>query len=259
MAKVKFIVNVPASLIITSQGRRILTISDLHIGLEYELKDLGFKLPSQTFQMARKLLELLSIVKPDVLVVLGDVKHRIKGFSREVKREVKNFMETIAEKIEEIIIIMGNHDGSLRKLKLEKVMIYDSSGILLDDVSFIHGNAWPHSSLFTGNVLVMGHLHPILPKQLGGSKVWVTYHIGKRIKERIRKMFKVKACLKSLIVHPAYNDYLGSGGLSESSFRKLSPLFRRIIDPMKGYVYGLDGALIGRFSSVSSETGYPSF
>ncbi len=259
MAKVRFITDVPASLIITSLGKRILTVSDLHIGLEYELKDLGFRLPSQTYQITKTLLELLSTIKPDVLVILGDVKHRIKGFNESIKREVKRFMEAITEKSRETIVIMGNHDGSLRKLKLKRVIICDSSGVSIDDVSFIHGNAWPHPSLFTSNILIMGHLHPTLPKQLGGFKVWVVYYVGKRIKERISKMFKIEVDLKRLIVHPAYNNYLGSGGLNENSFRKLSPLFRRIINPMRGYVYGLDGTLIGKFSSVSSGTEHPSF
>ncbi|MHC1636936.1 MAG: metallophosphoesterase [Candidatus Nezhaarchaeales archaeon] len=259
MAKVKFITGMPASLVTTNQDRKILTISDLHIGLEYELESLGFRLPSQTHQMTRTLLELLSATKPEVLVILGDIKHKIKGFSGKIKREVKSFMEAIAEKSKETIVIMGNHDGSLRKLECKGVMLYHSSGVSIDDVSFIHGNAWPHPSLFTSNILIMGHLHPTLPKQLGGHKVWVIYYIGKRLKERICKLFKINANLKKLIVHPAYNNYLGPGGLNEESFRRLSPLFRRLINPMRGYVYSLDGTLIGRFSSVSSGIEYPSF
>ncbi|MCS7140381.1 MAG: metallophosphoesterase [Candidatus Nezhaarchaeota archaeon] len=255
MVKVKFIPNTPASLITTNRGREILTISDLHIGVEYELETLGFKLPSQTQRVIKALSELLSATKPDVLAILGDLKHKIGGFNGKVRREVQDLIRAIMSWGGEVVIIMGNHDGSLKKLGHMGIAIHRSTGVSIDDVSLIHGNAWPHPSLLAGRILLMGHLHPILPRRLGARKVWVIYYIGRKLKERMRRLFGVDININRLIVHPAYSNYSCYGELSEESFRRLSPLFRKLINPARGYIYDLDGNFIGKLSSLSSGTG----
>jgi putative SbcD/Mre11-related phosphoesterase len=257
MVTVKFLLNVPASMVITG-GKKILTVSDLHIGLEYEFQKLGFKVPSQSNEMARGLLGLLEVAKPDVLVVLGDVKHEIKGLRREIRSEVEKVVKSLLKKVERIVIVMGNHDGSLRRLKLDGVEVYEASGISIDGVSFVHGNAWPKPELLVSDVLMMGHLHPSVPVPYREKRVWIVYYFGKRERERAKILLGVDFNIKRLIVHPAYNGYLGHSPLCKSSFRKLSPLFRKLIDPQKGYVYSLDGTFLGRFSVVSSSE-KPSF
>ena len=251
MVTVKFLLNAPAS-IVTAGSKRILTISDLHIGLEYELQKLGFKVPSQSDEMTRSLLGLLESAKPDVLVVLGDVKHEIKGLRRRIRAEVERVIKSLLERVGRIVIVMGNHDGSLKRLKLDGVEIYEASGISIDGISFVHGNAWPKPELLASDVLMMGHLHPSVPVPYGEKRVWIVYYIGKKVRERAKKLLEADFNVKRLIVHPAYNSYLGHSPLRESSFQRLSPIFRRLVNPQKGYVYGLDGAFLGRFSLISS-------
>lgn len=254
MANVKFVLGAPASLITTRDGEKILTVSDLHIGLEYELQRLGFRVPSQTSEIVESLYNLLALIKPDILVLLGDVKHEIRGLRRKVKTEVEDFLGRLLDTIGRIVIIMGNHDGSLKRLKINGIEIYEASGISIGDVSFVHGNAWPKLELFRNNLLVMGHLHPSILRFHGECRVWVIYHISKKIREEIKRNLKVDVNIKRLIVHPAYNNYLGYSPLSVKSFQKLSPIFRGLINPLRGYVYGLDGTFIGKFSSVTSGT-----
>ncbi|MEM2725022.1 MAG: metallophosphoesterase, partial [Candidatus Nezhaarchaeales archaeon] len=255
MAKIKFVTNSPISIIVTDKGDKIVTASDLHIGLEYELQKLGFKVPSQTSEITKSLSDLLTSIKPDILILLGDVKHEIKRLRKRIEVEVEGFVRKMLELTDRVVIIMGNHDGSLKRLRIDGVEIHDASGVSIGDVSFIHGNAWPKPELFMSNVLVMGHAHPSLTIPYKEGRVWIVYYIGKKMREKISKKFKVDVNIKRLIVHPAYNNYLGSGSLSMKTFRKLSPLFRGLINPLRGYVYCLDGTFIGRFSSVMSEIG----
>lgn len=252
MAKIKFVLSAPASIIVTKKGEKILTASDLHIGLEYELQKLGFKVPSQTSEMIKSLSGLLTSIKPDVLVLLGDVKHEIRGLRKRIRMEVEGFVRKMLELIDRIVIIMGNHDGSLKRLKIEGVEVYEASGVSMGDVSFIHGNAWPKPELLVSHVLVMGHLHPFVPIPCRDGRVWVIYYVSKKMRERISRRFKIDVNVKRLIVHPAYSSYLGRSSLSLEAFQRLSPVFRGLINPLRGYVYCLDGTFIGRFSSVMS-------
>jgi len=251
MVKVRFLLNAPASMII-AEGEKILTVSDLHIGLEYELQRLGFKVPSQSEGVAKSLLGLLEVTKPDVLVMLGDVKHEIRGLRRKIRSEVEKVIKSLSETVRRIVIVMGNHDGSLRRLKLEGVEVYEASGVSINGISFIHGNAWPKPELLAGNVLMMGHLHPSVPIPYGERRAWIVYYLGKKTRERAKKLLGVDFNIKRLIVHPAYNGYLGHSPLRKGSFQRLSPIFRKLVNPQKGYVYGLDGTFLGRFSFVNS-------
>jgi len=251
MVKVKFLLNTPASVTI-ARSKKILTVSDLHIGLEYELQKLGFKVPAQSNEVAKSLLGLLEVTKPDILVMLGDVKHEIKGLRREIRLEVEKVIKSLLDKVRRIVVVMGNHDGSLKRLKLKGVEVYEASGVSIDGISFIHGNAWPKPELLAGDVLMMGHLHPSLPIPYGEKRAWIIYYLGKKTRERAKKLLGVDFNIKRLIVHPAYNGYLGYSPLRKGSFQRLSPIFRKLVNPQRGYVYGLDGTFLGRFSLVSS-------
>ncbi|RLF13259.1 MAG: hypothetical protein DRJ62_00295 [Thermoprotei archaeon] len=257
MAKIKFVTGHPASIVTTSRGKRVMTISDIHIGLEYELRSYGFNLPSQTTKILERLEHLLKKVKPDLLVILGDVKHAIAKYTRKIRRDVETLLKMLIDIGVEVKVVLGNHDGSL-KVDQDLVSLEPPSGTVIDDVGFIHGHAWPRREVLVAELIVMGHLHPSLPQALGGQRVWVSYILGKKSRERVAKVLKSEVNIKRLIVHPAFNEFLGAGGLSEESFSKLSPLFRRCLDPSKGYVYTLNGVFIGRFSTLSSSS-TPSF
>jgi len=251
MARVKFVTGMPIAVVTTKSGKKIISIADVHLGVEIELKAKGFNVPLRTKHLANKLIDVMLRFQPDILLILGDLKHQIKGLNKEVLREVKLFTNLLRKSMShvKIIVVRGNHDGALRSF--DDVKVYPSSGILIDDVGFIHGNAKPNPSTLTGEVLLMGHVHPALPSKLGGQRIWVIYHLSRKMRGRLAKRFKVEVNVKRVIIQPAYNDYLG-GVFEADSLRRLCPLFRGLLDPLKGYVYGLDGTFIGRFSSLSS-------
>jgi len=251
MARVKFVTGMPIAAVTTKSGKKIISIADVHLGVEIELKAKGFNVPLRTEHLANRLIDIMLKFQPDILLILGDLKHQIKGLSREVLREVKLFTNLLRRSVSsvKIIVVRGNHDGALQSF--DDVEVHPSSGILIDDVGFIHGNAKPNPLTLMGEVLLMGHVHPALPDKLGGQKVWIVYHLSKKMRTKFAKHFKVEVNVKKVIIQPAYNDYLREI-FKVGSLKKLCPLFRGLLDPLKGHVYGLDGTFIGRVSSLSS-------
>ena len=51
--------------------------ADLHLGLEHELWLGGVSIPSQTEKILARLLGYLAEIKPDRLLLLGDIKHNV--------------------------------------------------------------------------------------------------------------------------------------------------------------------------------------
>jgi metallophosphoesterase superfamily enzyme len=79
--------NVPA-MILSGEGRWI-CVSDLHLGIEVQLRRSGFNIPSQSPKMLDELVRLAEV--DDNLLVLGDVKHRIPAVSYREDREIPPF------------------------------------------------------------------------------------------------------------------------------------------------------------------------
>ncbi|MDQ1282572.1 MAG: uncharacterized protein QG666_361, partial [Euryarchaeota archaeon] len=56
---------------------RVLVAADIHLGLEHELMLGGICIPSQTEKILSRMLSYLDEIKPDRLVLLGDIKHNV--------------------------------------------------------------------------------------------------------------------------------------------------------------------------------------
>jgi len=59
--------------------QRILVIADLHMGIESDLRLHGVHLQSKGKERIDRLSELVQEISPDILLMLGDVKHRVPG------------------------------------------------------------------------------------------------------------------------------------------------------------------------------------
>ena len=93
----EFVTREPA-LLINSNGNRALIVSDLHIGIEYEYYLRGMRIPSQTKSMVNRLDTLIESTKADRLVIIGDIKHRVPGISKQELREIPEFFGTLSRK-----------------------------------------------------------------------------------------------------------------------------------------------------------------
>jgi len=266
---------------------RVLVVADLHIGWEVALAEQGVHVPSQTPKMKEKLLKLVDLYKPTSLLFLGDVKHTIARVELEEWIDIPDLFEALIEKVGDVKVVLGNHDGNLEPLLPSKVQILPSTGIALFDAGFFHGNAWPAPELLACRSLVIGHVHPTVAFRdaLGfriTAQVWVRASIGKaqmassflkgmgfRVKADedpirvLQKNFHVRFKASELYIMPYFNEFLGgrpinrsSAGRSERSSRYieyLGPILRSgSVSIEDAETYLLDGAFLGTVSQLRS-------
>jgi len=255
---------------------RVLLVSDLHIGFEYELAKMGISIPYQSDRLLEDLLTIVHECSPHRIIFLGDLKHGIPITSFQEQREIPQFFEALKKEVESVEVIRGNHDGGLQALVPKDVKIHSSSGLLLGEefkVGVFHGHAWPSPKLMDADLLVMGHSHPIvlLRTPLGirlSVRVWAkgtcdgrrlaSAYLEKEGKEgkkedkedslkRFEELHKVKIRDPQMILMPAFNDLLGGLPInSEAPKTLLGPLLRTgAVDTSDFEVYLLDGTYLG--------------
>lgn len=149
------------------EKRRTLIFADAHLGFEEEMARHGLFLPRV---QKRKLIELLDKVldelKVNKIVIAGDVKHQFGQLGRIEARELHELFNHLTTRVEEVIIVRGNHDNFLPLItrKYENVKLVDDYYIV-DKIMIIHG----HKELTLTQdqeaeieLIVMGHEHPSL-------------------------------------------------------------------------------------------------
>ena len=82
----EFIASGPALLV--RNVRSVLVIADLHLGIESDLARHGLYFRSRSTERQDRVLACVDEVCPDLLVLLGDVKHMIPLLSRQEYREL---------------------------------------------------------------------------------------------------------------------------------------------------------------------------
>jgi len=278
----------PSPALLLRKGKeRILIVADLHIGWEVALAEQGIHVPSQTPKMKEKLLKLVDLYKPTSLLFLGDVKHTVARVELEEWQDIPDLFEALVQKVGEIRVILGNHDGSLEPLLPSKVQIIPSTGIALFDAGFTHGNAWPAPELLQCHSLIIGHVHPTVAFRdpLGfrlTAQVWVRAWIngeqlvraflkgtGFRLKagenpfKVLQKNFHVNFKASELYIMPYFNEFLGGRSINRrvtgrserigKSIEYLGPLLRSgSIDIENAETYLLDGTFLGTINQLRS-------
>lgn len=186
-------------------------------------------------------------------------------------KDVPEFFEAIQERVKNITVTVGNHDGDLEPLTPTSVTILPSSGAVIGEnpsLGIFHGHAWPSPEVLSGDVLVMGHIHPVVRFQdriglwtvrqvwiraeCDGEKLARAYLRYLRVKvegdprEAFEERFGFPIGDPRLIVMPAFNDLLG--GLSVNRIRKrmMGALLRSGgVDLDGSEAYLLDGTYVG--------------
>jgi putative SbcD/Mre11-related phosphoesterase len=146
------------SLLVQDTKRRLI-IADLHFGIESELNSKGIYVPSLAGERKKRLLDLMKKTRPEHLIILGDVKHKVPGTSRQELRELPFFLEEIRKYVP-ITVCLGNHDPGL-ELFLYPHEIAPKTGIMIDGISYMHGHTRPSPDFF-GTLIICGHHHPII-------------------------------------------------------------------------------------------------
>lgn len=257
---------------IDHDSERSLIISDLHLGWEISFAEKGIFIPSQTSRMLTRLLSVIENQKPDRLVIIGDVKQSIPRISLEEWRTIPLFFERLESAVSEVWVAKGNHDGDLEPLTPPSVRILPSSGFTLGEaprVGLFHGHAWPSTEVLTSNLLVMGHIHPVLWFQDNMGlwmvrQVWVRASCqGSRLTESLRRLRHLSDTAVTagfpdsrVTIMPAFNDLLGGVSVNTFKGRLLGPLLgSRCIDLASAELYLLDGTYLGEVQQLGQPRG----
>ena len=97
------------------EAERILIINDLHIGYEEALHRKGVLVPkSQLGQIKEKMDIIFKKVRPEKIIINGDLKHEFGKVSYREWKEVLDFLDFLLANVSEVIIIKGNHDPIIK-------------------------------------------------------------------------------------------------------------------------------------------------
>lgn len=243
----KFVTGEPALL---TGG--VLVVADLHIGIEYEFYRSGMKLPSQTPKMLKRAEKLLKSTRASMLVILGDVKHKVPGISRQETREIPEFLSRLVKRAE-VRVVPGNHDGGLAEHLPGGVEMMPNEGFKLGKTYFSHGHTWPAKDFLRAERLVVGHNHPQVEFRdaLGYrflEPVWVRAELSPA---RIEKKYGKVEGLPELVVMPVFNHFAGGAAVNSKIEAKefLGPIVK-CMDRSSAKVYLLDGTLLGKLKDL---------
>ncbi|OGI15474.1 hypothetical protein A3K63_01430 [Candidatus Micrarchaeota archaeon RBG_16_49_10] len=245
----KFIKNKPALLL---EDISAVAITDLHIGLEYDLYRSGVRIPQQTERLKAEIKKIVKKAKAERLLVLGDIKHIVPGTSFQERREIPEFFQDLVG-IAEIHVTPGNHDSNIQEMLPPEVILHQSEGFLMGKYYFSHGHTWPSKDLIKADTFITGHTHPtvefkdslgyritkpvFLKGFLEGKKVKERYGVGKRI---------------GIVVLPPFNGlFSGSPINGDGEDILLGPIFRnRVVDIKECEAYLLDGTFLGKVKDI---------
>ena len=271
-----------AAFLIRKGSERILVISDLHIGWEVALAEEGVHVPSQTSRLIERLKHLVALERPDILIVLGDIKHTVAKIELEEWRDVPMFFEEACKILPKVQVIPGNHDGNLEALLPESVEILSPRGTTVGDIGLFHGHTWPEAEMLGCTALVIGHVHPVVAfRDPMGFRItrqaWVRAPCDDKLLARfvlrrhnvrmkkdvnpqdvLKAKFNVDLGAVNLIIMPSFNDFLGGQAINRSKITR-HRRFREFIGPVlrsgsvnleKAEAYLLDGTFLGSLDSL---------
>ncbi|MCK9307201.1 MAG: metallophosphoesterase [Methanoculleus sp.] len=229
-----FIENGPALLI--ERDQRVLVVADLHMGIESGLERHGVHITSRSAARADRVIACIEEAKPDLLLLLGDVKHNVPVTSRQEYRELPGVLARFRDHVP-IAVAPGNHDGGIGQF-LDPGELLPSGGALIDGVGYLHGHTHPAPEL-PGHLIVIGHHHPVvsLVDTVGcaarARPAYLYSGMDGPCQDRTRLLFV-----------PAFNEFAGGidiGRLRESGLGPLS----RCIDMKFAEVFLADGTYVG--------------
>jgi putative SbcD/Mre11-related phosphoesterase len=251
---------------------KTLIIGDLHLGYEMALAKEGINIPSQTFRLEKRLLEIIHETKSKRLIMIGDVKHSIPIISFQEWTDIPKFFENVKAEVDMVEVVPGNHDGDLEPLLPHGINLRAAGGVLLGEkekVGVFHGHTWPSHELLAARYLVTAHNHPMVQfRDPSGFRMvkqaWVKAPcdeklLARKILEKLHlrdegnevrvlyERFGIKLEKMTLIIMPAFNDILGGVIVNRiGTMRHIGPLGRsEVTDMNEAEIYLLDGTYIG--------------
>ncbi len=246
------VVDGEPALAFTVEGRRLLVVADLHLGLEDELGLRGISVPGLSERIADRLLGLVGRERPDELVILGDLKHGVGPPSRSTALTIRRLVGELSGRGVEVTLVKGNHDGGIEAYLPQSVRVVGPRGYRVGKAGLVHGHSWPLEEVLSAGLILAGHIHPaaLVTDPNTGRKslvrVWVLSSTegppprGGVIPQGVR-----------VVVMPAYNGLVGSGVVnSRSLVRRFGPLSRLLSVGGPTHLISLDGTYLGTLEEL---------
>ena len=155
--KMEFFGDGPA--LVMEGENRLLIVADLHFGMEADLAAHGLHFRSRSTDRLERLMKIIDLADPDLLVLLGDIKHSIPSLTRQEYVELPWILETLRSRIP-LKVFPGNHDIGIESYLLD-TELQPKEGTILDGVGYLHGHMYPSPHL-AGHLMIIGHHHPLL-------------------------------------------------------------------------------------------------
>lgn len=217
-------------LLMYNSSENILSIGDVHIGLEEAMNKQGWLVPRHAYKemkaRIKKQLDALK-TKKQTIVLLGDLKHEFGRISEQEWRDTLDFIDFLSE-FGKIILIQGNHDSVLGpiagKKNIELLPAYKAGEYL-----YMHGDRLPTKTELSGvKTIIIGHEHPA-----------ITLHDGAK-RETYKCFLDGTWKMKRLIVQPSIHTLTeGTDVLKE---KLMSPMLKDI-SKFKVYIVGESAVL----------------
>jgi len=223
---------------------KILVIADLHIGIEKQLQEFGLNTISHTNKLKENIIYLIKKYNSKKIFLLGDIKHNIPNITFQEKKDVSDFLEDLISFCE-VNIIPGNHDGNIKKIAPNDVIIHSSKGYIYKKIGLIHGHTIPTKELMLSDYLILAHTHPSIMLE---DRLGYRYFESCWLKGEINNinLYKRSNSIK-FIVLPAFNPFCGGIAINIEGF--IGP-FNKIIETNECEVFLLDGSYLGKIKDL---------
>ncbi|MDD4137885.1 MAG: metallophosphoesterase [Methanoregula sp.] len=247
--KLEFIRDGPALVIEGEQ--RLLVVADLHFGIEADLAAHGLHFKSRSEERLERLMKTIDRADPDLLVLLGDIKHSIPSLTRQEYHEMPGILETLRSRIP-LVVFPGNHDIGIERF-VRDGELQPRDGAIVDGVGYLHGHMYPSPHLY-GNLIVIGHHHPLisLRDEVGCALQAPAYiRAGLETDARDVSWTPDQAGHTRLLFMPAFNELAGYD-ISRIMKNPFSPL-SRCMKKEDTEIILADGTYIGPMSSLKQD------
>ncbi|MBP7120950.1 MAG: metallophosphoesterase [Methanolinea sp.] len=235
--------------LIVEESIRVLVVGDLHLGIEADLSRHGLHIRSRSRERMDRVVSCIDSEEPDLLILLGDVKHNVPLTSRQEYRELPGILDTLRAKVP-IHLVPGNHDPGIERFFREREIL-PRTGALIDNVGYLHGHTYPDHSL-QGHLIISGHHHPLVTiRDQVGCALRTPGYLFAPVDDRCLQFPHPEedgAGKTRVLFIPALNELAGYDIL-QTAKEPFSPL-SRCMNARESEVFLADGTFIGSLLSL---------
>jgi uncharacterized protein len=225
-----------------------LVVSDMHLGFEHGYVERGIRINSRLFtrEILSEIYSILNILKPEGIILLGDIKDSITYINPVEWHHIPHFLKELSKSYH-VFLVPGNHDVLIENLCPNDISIASSTGITIEDTLFLHGHTMPSRKKSSVKKIIMGHMHPILYRPesvLNGQRVWIFMRVRKD------SVFRNEEGFLDLVMVPSINQYImPTYAYKKNSIHSRSPIMRRVTripnNIERALVISLEGYVLG--------------